>query len=107
MPEITQDTFDALKEWMERDGRAADMAKRDLREALAADPAFRKPFHEALQEELGEEEWEINPSKIEDEVLVFCKNRPEWPHPWLRLSAQDDPKKVADALRVLAGEDEG
>jgi len=101
----------ALFEWRnDADGTekgmdAAILALSDAIDAATYIPEI--PFHEALQEELGEEEWEINPSKIEDEVLVFCKNRPEWPHPWLRLSAQDDPKKVADALRVLAGEDEG
>ena len=106
MPEITQDTFDALKEWMERDGRAADMAKRDLREALAADPAFRKPFHEALQDELGEG-WSVEPPDICDQVRVihyglFAGGL------WLRdQQQQGDPKRVADALRVLAGEDEG
>jgi hypothetical protein len=109
MPEISQATFDALRAWVKGEKHEAALQALRVWETAYRDrclvPAPRKPFHEALQDELGEG-WEIYPSRHKGDVLVYCHSRREWPQPWVRIPVQDDPKKVANALRLLAGASE-
>jgi len=101
----------ALFEWRndadgtERGIDAAILALSDAIDAATYIPEI--PFHEALQEELGEG-WSVwGPPETEGDMRVK--------HPglfgnglWIHEDRQQgDPKKMADALRVLAGVDEG
>lgn len=73
----------------------------ELSKAIAA-ASVKPPFHEALQEELGDE-WTVMDAKLDadGECLVVHNSGTEF---YVRPTL--GPAKVAAALRVLAGEGE-